>query len=790
MTFSGNNNQYITGTTSWRSITVNKTGGNLYIGTNLIISNGVTLTAGNIVYCSGTSQDILKKNHPGNIIIEGVGTILNITRNTVISGNITVNEGATWNNPDNKTITLSGDLDNNGTFNAGTGNHTFIGSSKNITGTSSTTIPKLIINGSYSNNLSDTNPLIVSTSLSGSGSLSQNSNSGLIIGGAISLSTFVANASGNKVIYNGSTTQTARGTLYYNLVIQSTSTVTFSADMSAENLNILQGILSSNYNININNSTEIRGRFTFYNPTSSKSFNNVEIFLGGEWNSTVASDYFIAGNFHNDGTVNANNGNYYFTGSNKIISGNAETIIPNIIISGSYNNNGILRSSSISGTGMITNNGVLKLEGSFTVQDFDFYSNANTVYAKSTQINATKYRNLYIDNNGGISTLSNDVEVLENLDFPSHGILDLNGFTLTFSEWNNSIPDDLSIDKKILLNGGKIRVEEVGAGEKVVFPVSVNDSDTAYSRIDITNFDTNPAHSWFEVENIHFNIFTDGSSDGSMGGEKVNRNSVNIMYNMHSDSENADVTLFWNSALELVDFDRNMCTVNHYDETMGWEVKGMTGAALNYSGDIYYQTGRFDGFSGGGVSGGENPLPVELILFDAEKYNDEVKLIWVTASEKNNDFFTIEKSADGENFSPITTIKGSGNSSNKTEYSFIDENPIKGHNYYRLRQTDFNGENKCFKVVSINYNRILDVNIYPNPSKGGFFNISFNSETEDQVKINIISTDGQIVFEQINDVETANNLISINPDFNINPGIYLISVQGKSLKFFTKLVID
>jgi hypothetical protein len=85
-------------------------------------------------------------------------------------------------------------------------------------------------------------------------------------------------------------------------------------------------------------------------------------------------------------------------------------------------------------------------------------------------------------------------------------------------------------------------------------------------------------------------------------------------------------------------------------------------------------------------------LPIELVSFDAGKNEEQrVTLTWVTASEINNNFFTIERSKNGFDFVPILNIPGAGNSTSTLHYSIEDENPLEGDNYYRLKQTDYDG---------------------------------------------------------------------------------------------------
>ena len=116
----------------------------------------------------------------------------------------------------------------------------------------------------------------------------------------------------------------------------------------------------------------------------------------------------------------------------------------------------------------------------------------------------------------------------------------------------------------------------------------------------------------------------------------------------------------------------------------------------------YYGTGSVTAgsYTGGGtifgqtassISGGSTLLPIELTFFNVNIKDGKVNIVWQTASEESNDYFTIERSVNGINFEPIAKVVGSGNSSQALNYKYIDNNPLSGVAYYRLRQTDYSG---------------------------------------------------------------------------------------------------
>ena len=162
-------------------------------------------------------------------------------------------------------------------------------------------------------------------------------------------------------------------------------------------------------------------------------------------------------------------------------------------------------------------------------------------------------------------------------------------------------------------------------------------------------------------------------------------------------------------------------------------------------------------------------LPVELLYFNGQMQEKEVHLEWVTETEINNDFFTIERSENGINFSPISEIPGSGNSNSSRYYSTIDYSPpTKNTIYYRLKQTDFNGEFSYSKTVSINNSSLGYDIVHFN------HNLSINSNNDEIGTIKILDITGKEVYSN---KMLSNHQISTNA---FNSGIYIIKIKTSS----------
>lgn len=106
-------------------------------------------------------------------------------------------------------------------------------------------------------------------------------------------------------------------------------------------------------------------------------------------------------------------------------------------------------------------------------------------------------------------------------------------------------------------------------------------------------------------------------------------------------------------------------------------------------------------------------LPVELVEFSARYSNQQVQLNWVTASEKDNSHFIVERSHSGKNFTEIATVPGNGNTSMRTNYSFNDEQPISGTLHYRLKQVDYDGTYTYSKTVAVHVKELSKAILYP-----------------------------------------------------------------------------
>ncbi len=140
-------------------------------------------------------------------------------------------------------------------------------------------------------------------------------------------------------------------------------------------------------------------------------------------------------------------------------------------------------------------------------------------------------------------------------------------------------------------------------------------------------------------------------------------------------------------------------------------------------------------------------LPLELLSFNAELNKNVVDLTWATASEQNSDYFTIERSHDGIHFTELMKVKAAGYSTHELNYKTVDEHPLLGISYYRLKQTDFDGSYKYSLIDQVNY-QLTNFNfaIIPNPTTIDNLNLNISGAKDSEITINLIDASGKNYF--------------------------------------------
>ena len=171
-------------------------------------------------------------------------------------------------------------------------------------------------------------------------------------------------------------------------------------------------------------------------------------------------------------------------------------------------------------------------------------------------------------------------------------------------------------------------------------------------------------------------------------------------------------------------------------------------------------------------------LPIHLINFKASYFPNGNALNWTTGSEINNDFFTLERSYNGKDFTAFETVKGAGNSSAEIAYAATDPGQFDGTVYYRLKQTDYDGAFSYSKIVSVSSekNAVFNTSVYPNPSSGKttFF---FIADEGGMFQFGIYDLEGNVVYSAVIAGVKGENKFDLNIAHLTN-GIYFANITS------------
>jgi Secretion system C-terminal sorting domain len=188
-----------------------------------------------------------------------------------------------------------------------------------------------------------------------------------------------------------------------------------------------------------------------------------------------------------------------------------------------------------------------------------------------------------------------------------------------------------------------------------------------------------------------------------------------------------------------------------------------------------------------------NTLPVELSGFSVAKKDNGAVINWATATEINNEWFEIERSTDGKEFTTIALLGGNGTTAEKSNYSFTDKlkNVTASVVYYRLKQIDIDGNFTYSSVRTLkltNENaKAAAINIFPNPVTD-HFKLSVNEPVEKDAVINVYDFAGKKVFSQIIANNKGNNFFNVDGLGKLVPGAYTVQLEYNNKTAVQKMI--
>jgi hypothetical protein len=180
-----------------------------------------------------------------------------------------------------------------------------------------------------------------------------------------------------------------------------------------------------------------------------------------------------------------------------------------------------------------------------------------------------------------------------------------------------------------------------------------------------------------------------------------------------------------------------------------------------------------------------NALPIELLYFRAAAKEGAMELTWATAKEINNDYFTIERSADGQNFSELLRVNGAGNSQTMQQYTATDASPLSGMGYYRLKQTDRDGTFSYSKVAAIQAGKAGNLLQVYQPGAGGELQVGYSLPAEESGLLRIYDSRGIQVWSKAVRGSGAQEQVRLGA----GRGLYLVTLQSSSGTLVKKVMM-
>ncbi len=181
-------------------------------------------------------------------------------------------------------------------------------------------------------------------------------------------------------------------------------------------------------------------------------------------------------------------------------------------------------------------------------------------------------------------------------------------------------------------------------------------------------------------------------------------------------------------------------------------------------------------------------LPLKLGDLTAVKRTSGIQLSWETITEENTAYFDIERSTNGTDFMAIGKINAKGNSTIKQYYTYMDDKPFKGINYYRLKLADMDNTYTYSRVIAVkNYDEAISLTLFPNPASSAL-QVQMPSKQKETASISITDASGKMVYSGTMQLTEGNNAASL-PVLHLPNGVYYFTLEtkeGKQTKAFIK----
>lgn len=578
-----------------------------------------------------------------------------------------------------------------------------------------------------------------------------------------------------------------------------TATVNFTnMDMTGGTINVANTIITSTGLISI-----IGGTFTVDGAAGTHNYNSLTVGAAGTWNVTAAYSPTFTGNLVNNGSFTGCNGLgcvYTLTNNPGSISGSgAMNAMAGLSITNSYtntNSGGVQITQSLAGNTFINGtNGAMSYSGAnanWTLTNFTANGAGNTVTYDRTVSNQllqpttdNTYHNLVINKADGQDMTTSSVITINNQLTLTAGDIIMGGQNLI-----------IAATASILGGGSTSYIQDSGAGVLRKMTTSTGSftapiGGTAFSPITINltsaTIGGGASLDFSITDTAHPQRDRDNTGDPTPGDDNGVGKPAAVDF----------LDVFWTVAGNSITnpvynatyiYDASDFTQTTESNMVGALYRAITGGTLDWlpTGTVNAtnNTVTFNGAVAFGdfyaMDDTDERLPIVLLSFKAKPSLEAVELEWVTGAEVNNQFFTVERSSNGLDFEPILFVEGAGNSTELLTYTVLDNDPLLGRSYYKLKQTDFNGQFEYSEVVSVIFegSSQFDFGLTSNPINHGETLAIWKTTSLEGLNPTLSLRDirGQLI-TQASLPSLKHNDYQIPNSNRLSAGIYLLSVN-------------
>ncbi len=189
-------------------------------------------------------------------------------------------------------------------------------------------------------------------------------------------------------------------------------------------------------------------------------------------------------------------------------------------------------------------------------------------------------------------------------------------------------------------------------------------------------------------------------------------------------------------------------------------------------------------------------LPVEMAYFRGKATDNRTVLLeWSTKSELNNAYFTIEKKVGDSDFILVDTLRGAGNSNQEKYYEYEDKHVFASSVYYRLKQTDFDGDYKYFNIINVATNKSVNGGVAPlkilqagpNPFTDKFI-LLYNSLGSNSLQLKISAINGKTVHQEALQPVDGENEFILPENVHLEAGVYIVTLTQDGRSEFVRMI--